>query len=301
VKWKHLPIVAFDTETTGLEPLGGDRIIEFAAVEFRLGPDGRIVDEIRHSWLVNPGMPIPRKVQRITGIGDADVASQPPFEAIADDVCRLLGGAITVAHNFPFDLAFVTQELARIGRVWPDPLAEVDTVDLSLRVFADDKGHKLEDLARRLEIPLEGAHRAVNDALACGRAFCALVRQKGIDDELQAMLDWAGAIGQPPEDGPLVAAGGGRVVFRDGEHEGQAVGDHPIHLAWMEKARERVDGAWRWRYPDSTRRWIRRWLDVRGSGRSRQGAKSVRAEDWGLDSCIADRPVAHGFETRPSA
>ncbi len=299
MKWKHLPIVAFDTETTGLEPFAGDRIIEVAAVVFHIDALGNVVDEERHAWLVNPGIPIPKKVTRLTGISDEDVADQPPFEAIAESIRGLFAGAITVAHNYPFDLAFLTQELGRLGLTWPEPLAEVDTVDLSLKHFAHEKGHKLEDLCRRLDVVLEGAHRATNDAAACGLSFCTLVRRHAVEDDLQAMLDWANAIGRPPDDGPLEVDASGTVTFRDGPHAGEPAGDHPITLAWMEKARERRAEGWRWRYPESTRRWIRRWLDVRGSGRGRQNSKSFRPEDWVLDSCIADRPgggsAGHGL------
>jgi len=294
VKWKHLPIVAFDTETTGLEPFNGDRIIEFAAVVLHLGPDGSVEDEERHAWLVNPGMPIPKKVTRITGISDEDVADAPPFEVIAEEVCSLLAGAVTVAHNYPFDLAFLTQELARVGFNWPQPLAEVDTVDLSIAHFPNERGHKLEDLCRRLDVVLDGAHRATNDAAACGRCFCELARRHEVDDELQAMLDWSQAIGRPPEGGPLATDEADVVIFREGPHAGEPVADHPIHLAWMDKARERSEGGWRWRFPESTRRWARRWLEVRGSGRARQNAKSFRPEDWVVDPCIADRPAAAG-------
>jgi hypothetical protein len=55
----------------------------------------------------------------------------------------------------------------------------------------------------------------------------------------------------------------------------------------MEKARVHGPHGWTWRFPDSTRRWIRRWLEVRGAGRARGNPKSFRAEDWVLDSCIA--------------
>lgn len=301
MKWKHLPIVAFDTETTGLEPFGGDRIIEFAAVVFRLGPDGRVVHEEEHTWLLNPGIPIPKKVQRITGITDDDVARQPSFEVIAEQVRELLAGSVTVAHNYPFDLAFLTQELRNVGLDWPEPLAEVDTVDLSIRHYSGEKGHKLEDLCQRLGVGLDGAHRAANDAAACGRCFVELARRyddgRGVGNDLQEMLDWSRAIGRPPEDGPLGVDERGRVVFREGPHAGQPAADHPIHLAWLEKARVRGPAGWGWRHPESTRRWIRRWLDVRGSGRARLSAKSARPEDWVVDSCIAD-PASGGFAQR---
>ncbi len=74
MQWRRHPIVAFDTETTGLEPFAGDRIIEFAAVVLELGPDGRVARREDHSFLVNPGIPIPRKVTEITGIADHHVA-----------------------------------------------------------------------------------------------------------------------------------------------------------------------------------------------------------------------------------
>ncbi len=288
MRWKHLPIVAFDTETTGLSPFAGDRMIEFAAVVLRTDDDGRVVSQEDHAFLINPQMPIPRTASQITGITDADVANKPTFAEVADDIRRLLTGAVTVAHNYPFDLAFLTKEFERLGQVWPEPLAEIDTVDLSMRTYPDQRGHKLEDVCKRLGVTLDGAHRATNDAAACGRSFVEMARRRDIEDDLQAMLDWAAAIGQPPDNGPLGPADDGRVVFLEGPHQGDPVGHHPLHLAWIEKARVRGAGGWRWRFPESTRRWVRRWLDVRGSGRARQNPKSFRAEDWVLDSCIAD-------------
>ena len=197
------------------------------------------------------------------------------------------GNAVTVAHNYPFDMAFLTQEFMRVGRVWPEPLAEVDTVDLSMRHFREAKGHKLIDVCNRLDIRLEGAHRATNDAAACGRCFLEMARRHTVEDDLQNMLDWALAIGRPPDEGPLGTNRDGRVVFLEGPHQGRPVAEHPLHLAWMEKARERRLDGWGWRYPESTRRWIRRWLEVRGAGRARQSPKSVHPSDWGLDPCIA--------------
>jgi DNA polymerase III epsilon subunit family exonuclease len=297
MRWRSRRIVAFDTETTGLNPHLEDRIVEFAAVVFELDDRGDIVHEGHHSWLVNPGIPIPKASTQITGISDADVVNAPPFQEIAPMVRELFVDAVSVAHNYPFDLAFLKKELKLSSLEWVEPLAAVDTVDVSMRWFRDARSHKLEDLCKRLGIVLEGAHRATNDALACGRCFIELTRRHQVEDELQSMLDWAKAIGRPPEDGPLGTDPNGAVVFsedlRVGGQElfGKPVEEHPLALAWMEMARERRLDGWGWRFPESTRRWIRRWLDVRGQGRAAGGGKSFRAEDWAPDSCIVERRI----------
>lgn len=294
MKWKHLPIVAFDTETTGLEPFGGDRVIELAAVVLTLDEQGRVVERRDWSKLINPERDIPRKVTEITGIDASHVATAPRFEDVAEEVRELLASGVTIAHNYPFDLAFLTREFDEVNRRtgdprmrWPEPLAEVDTVDLSIRCFPDARSHKLSDLAERTSVQLERAHRATDDAAACGYAFVELVRRFGIDDDLQRMLDWANAIGRPPEQGPIGPDANGRIVFHEGPHQNQSIAAHPIHLAWMDKARVKVEGEWRWKYSDSVRRWIRRWLEVRGAGRARQGQKGFHASDWTTDPCIA--------------
>lgn len=296
MKWKHLPIVAFDTETTGLEPFGGDRIIELAVVVLHIDGSGRVARRDDWSTLLNPERDIPRKVTEITGISAADVADKPRFVDVAERMRAFLASGITVAHNYPFDLAFLTREFDEAHRrtedermCWPEPIAEVDTVDLSIRRFPDAKSHKLADVAERLGVSLERAHRATDDAAACGHAFVELVRRSEVEDDLQAMLDWAGAIGRPPEDGPIGPDAQGRIVFLEGPHAGKPVSAHPIHLAWLDKARVRssTGGGWRWKYPDATRRWVRRWLEVRGAGRARQGQKGFHASDWAPDPCIA--------------
>jgi len=288
MQWKHLPIVAFDTETTGLSPFGEDRIIEFAAVVLRTDEAGHVVSQEDHAFLIDPQIPVPRIVTQLTGISDSDVQGKPTFAEHADAIRALLAGAITVAHNYPFDLAFLSESYKRLGQAFPVPLAEIDTVDLSMRSFPDARSHKLEDLCKRLDVSLVGAHRATNDAASCGRSFTELVRRNDVPNDLQEMLTWANAIGMPPEDAPFSADEQGRLVFLDGDHRGELVAEHPIHLAWMEKARVPGPNGWSWRFSASTRHWIRRWLDVRSSGRAQQNPKSFRAADWVIDSCIAD-------------
>ena len=288
MKWKHLDIVAFDTETTGLDPYAGDRIIEVALVVFRLSEDGSVAEQRSVSHLINPGIPIPRKVTEITGIRDEDVAGKPPFSTFAEELAEIFAGSVAVAHNYPFDLGFLTQEFAMAHVPWHEPLAAIDTVDLSMKHFRDARGHKLGDVAKRLDVRLVDAHRAENDALACGLILIELAKRHEVADDLQELLDWANAIGRPPEDGPLDLDAYGVPVFGEGPHAGEPVSDFPVYLAWMEKARVRQADGWAFRYPDSTRRWAKRWLDVRGSGRAKQNPKSFRGEDWVIDPCITD-------------
>jgi hypothetical protein len=256
-------------------------------VELQIGPDGRVVDRVDHMWLVNPEIPIPRKVTEITGLSDANVAGKPTFSEIVDEVTALFAGRVTIAHNYTFDLMFLEQECRRAGRPWPAPLAEVDTVDLSHRVFPDADSHKLGDLAKRLDVPLVQAHRATDDAAACGICFAEMARKASIEDDLEAMLDWAGAIGRPPEDGPFTVDELGHAIFADGEHAGQRVGLQPVYLHWMSKALVRGPHGWTHRFPESARRWAWRWLVARGSGRAEQNPKGFHRDDWVIDPCIA--------------
>ncbi|MDR7543562.1 MAG: 3'-5' exonuclease [Armatimonadota bacterium] len=105
------PIVFLDLETTGPNPTV-DRIVEIALV--KVYPDGRRESLTRR---VNPGMPIPRESTRIHGIGDADVADAPRFEAIAADVLRFIGNADLAGFNVQrFDLPVLVRELAAAGQ-----------------------------------------------------------------------------------------------------------------------------------------------------------------------------------------
>lgn len=293
MRWSDLPFVAFDTETTGLSPYTGDRVIEVGLVTFRLAPDGTVVHTEAFGELINPEMPIPRAATEVSTIRDADVVGKPVFSDLAEQIAARFEGAIAVAHNYPFDHAFLTQELGRVGVPWIEPLAAIDTVDLSHRRFPGASSHKLEALAKRAGVALVDAHRAVNDARACGEALAALLRKAAVPDDLDALLDWAGGLGAPPEEAtPWFGLDPtGRPVFTSGPHAGDPVERHPQHLAWMTMARAHVDGMWRWRFPDRTRAWARRWLDVRGTQRFRANPKSVRAQDWGLDPCLVEPPV----------
>lgn len=288
MKWKHLKIVAFDTETTGLDPYSGDRIIEVGLVILTLDSEAGVIDRQDYSRLINPGIPIPKKITQITGIRDDDVVDQPMFEEVAEEIGALFDGAIAVAHNFPFDYGFFQVEFQKAGVDWIEPFAAIDTIDLSIKLFPEARSHKLGDVAKRMDVPLENAHRATDDAAACGYIFAQLAQKHSVPDDLQELLDWANAIGRPPEEGPLGVDSQGRTVFKEGPHIDELVSNFPLHLAWMEKAKQKGPHGWTFRFPETTRSWVRRWMDVRGSGRAKQNGKSFRRQDWVIDPCIAE-------------
>jgi DNA polymerase III epsilon subunit-like protein len=290
MEWRSHRILAFDTETTGFNPEQGDRVIEFAAVEFRLRPEVAEPEIRYHHHLFNPGIPIPEESTATHGIRDADVADQPPFERHAAAIHGLFAGAITVAHNYPFDQRFLVHEFARSSLAWPESLAEVDTLDLSRARFSDARFHNLGELSKRLEVSLVGAHRATNDAEACGRCFLAMTRRFDAPDSLDGLVAWADAVAPAPE-GPWSRGADGVLRFTEGPSAGEPVEGHPETLAWMALARERADGSWRWAWPEAVRRWAERWLRARASGRASQGSKGFGPADWGIDPPLgAGRP-----------
>lgn len=139
----NVTFVVFDTETTGLKAADG-RILEIGAVKLR---NGRIVD--RKSWLINPGIPIPRESQRINGITPAMVSNCPPFTVAFREFVAFSEGTVLLAHNAPFDRRFIVAELARNGLTPPEnPL--IDTLPLYRIWFPGQRHYSLETLTRTL-------------------------------------------------------------------------------------------------------------------------------------------------------
>lgn len=175
--WIEQPIAFIDTETTGRDP-AVDRLIEIGVV---IGRGGEVVS--RTSWLLNPGRPIPPESSAVHGITDADVANKPPFEAVVGEVLEALAGAIPAAYNAAFDRAFLLAELERAGvRPASPPPAfrrEVDWVDplaFARELYKEEESRALGEMAARLGIPLERAHRATDDAEAALRVLYAFAK-----------------------------------------------------------------------------------------------------------------------------
>jgi DNA polymerase-3 subunit epsilon len=201
-----VPFVAFDTETTGLGL--ADRIIELAAVRFR----GERV-ESEWSARVQPGIPITEGATAVHGIRDEDVAGCPPSAAVLPDFLRFISGAALVAHNAPFDVRVLSQELLRAGLPLPDnPVLDSCAIPRRLRVGVPD--HRLATLAGAFRVPPRRAHRALEDARVCGELLRAYLRELGEPAEAlirygltqeSALLSFRRFAAEPVRDGPFVA------------------------------------------------------------------------------------------------
>lgn len=169
----ELDCVVLDTETTGLEPDHGDRIVSLAAVRIRGGvvKGGEVFDA-----LVNPQRPIPAGSTRFHGITDAMVADRPPIEVVLAEFLRFAAGAVLVGHQVWFDLRFLGLATKRQGL---PPLTDVhpvlDTLPLSEYVHGPLEGHGIEAVAARFGIPVRGRHSALGDALTTAEIFVRLV------------------------------------------------------------------------------------------------------------------------------
>lgn len=158
--------VVCDLETTGLDPMS-DRIIEVGMVRIR---QGEIVD--KYHTMVNPGIPLPLKIKRITGIDDADLADAPAIAEVISDVVDYIGNDAIVGHNISFDLGFLA---AAHGLPLNNP--HYDTVELARLLLPDAVSYRLESLCSRLEIDTGGSHRALNDAMATAKLLVMLLRK----------------------------------------------------------------------------------------------------------------------------
>ncbi len=171
--------VLIDTETTGLDPLLGHRVIEIAAIELRNElPTGNFFHR-----LVNPARPVPAEATAIHGIGDADLADKPDFAAIAPELLGFLESDPIIAHNAPFDFGFLDAEFLCIGAPPLDRTRMVDTLALAKALFPG-LPNSLDALCRRFAIDLSerGTHNALLDCRLLAAVYLELTggRQRGL-------------------------------------------------------------------------------------------------------------------------
>jgi DNA polymerase III epsilon subunit family exonuclease len=161
--------VVVDVETTGAKT-PPSRIMEVGAYRVH---EGRIVAEF-HS-LVNPQIPIPPFIVRLTGISDTMVREAPLFADIAHAWLDFVDEAVLVAHNAQFDVRFLNHEIARVypGRRMIN--THLCTVKLSRRIFPGLLNYRLHTVAEHFTIPILNRHRASDDALATAEIFIRML------------------------------------------------------------------------------------------------------------------------------
>ena len=162
------PYVVFDIETTGFSPLN-NRIIEIGAVRVEKGV---ITD--RFSTFVNPDVPIPFRIEQLTGINDNMVLPAPRIEKVLPEFLAFCEGAALVAHNASFDVSFISHNAQLLGI--PFEPTVLDTVTLARLLLPQLNRYKLDTVAKALGVSLENHHRAVDDAGATAEIFVAFLK-----------------------------------------------------------------------------------------------------------------------------
>lgn len=185
MEWLSLPLVGFDTETTGLS-VQEDRIFEIGLVTFE---NGKVVDTF--SVLIDPMKPLSKESREKTGVTDDDLKGKPFFTAIVDDIANRIENKVLVGYNIlSFDLPMLDAEFKRANRSLPKYWA------LDVLVFARQlvKGarHNLTDMMQRYGITMEMAHRALADAEAVVRLLLAMSPElpKDLDDLIKLQAQW---------------------------------------------------------------------------------------------------------------
>ncbi|MBV9734402.1 MAG: DNA polymerase III subunit epsilon [Acidisphaera sp.] len=194
--------VLFDTETTGLDPGSGDRVIEIAALELVNDlPSGR-----QFHALLDPGRHIHEDAARVHGYTLADLRGKPRFEEVVYDLLGFLGDGRLVAHNAPFDFAFLDLELSLLGLPRLDPARMVCTLELARGRFPGVP-NSLDALCRRFGIDLSArtTHNALLDCRLLAEVYVELTggRQRGLSLGLAAQAGLPTFVYRPG--GPRVA------------------------------------------------------------------------------------------------
>ena len=165
-----LSYTVFDTETTGLEPSAGDRIISIGAVRI---VNGRVLKQEAFEQLIDPQRSVPLDSVRIHGIKAADLQGQPTLRDALPAFHRFCEDTVLVAHNAAFDMRFLELAESETGTRFAHPV--LDTLLLSAIVHPHQQDHGLEAIAGRLGIKVVGRHTALGDALVTSEIFLKLV------------------------------------------------------------------------------------------------------------------------------
>ena len=159
-----------DTETTGLSPERGDRLVEIAVYKIKLSKDNNTFSVIdKFVSLLNPERTIPFYASKIHGIRDKHVKDSPTFYEIMHDFLTFIEDHILVIQNAKFDLNFLNAELPNGYKI---NNKVIDTIKMSHIMFKKERRHNLDIICQRLNINTEvSRHRAEGDVILTSQAF----------------------------------------------------------------------------------------------------------------------------------
>jgi DNA polymerase-3 subunit epsilon len=189
--------IVFDTETTGLSPLNGDRVVEIGCVEmFNRCETGRHF----HSYF-NPGRSMPSEAEAVHGLSEKFLSDKPLFADVVEDLLMFIGEAPMIAHNAAFDFGFINSELGQCGRPSVCMSRMVDTLAIARQKFPGAK-HSLDALCTRFGVDRSQRikHGALLDAQLLAQVYVELTggRQIGLTLVAELIEDETGAAGTAP-------------------------------------------------------------------------------------------------------
>jgi DNA polymerase-3 subunit epsilon len=177
--------IVFDTETTGLSPLAGDRLVEIGCVE--------LVNKVEtgrtfHAYF-NPDRPMPSEAEAVHGLSDAFLADKPRFHDVVEDLLEFLDDSPLVAHNASFDFGFLNHELNNCGRPLVCMSRMVDTLVLARSKHPGAK-HSLDALCTRFGVDrsLRVKHGALIDAQLLAQCYVELTGGRQIGFSLAEIV-----------------------------------------------------------------------------------------------------------------
>ena len=170
--------LVLDTETTGLDPATGDRVIEIAAIELvNLMPTGTV-----YHTLLDPERDVPPEATKVHGFTAEMLRGKPKFAEIVEDFVGFLGDSEIIAHNAPFDFGFLDAELVRVGHPALDRARMIDSLMLAKKRYPG-MPNSLDSLCRRMAIDnsMRTSHNALLDVKLLAQVYLELMggRQPG--------------------------------------------------------------------------------------------------------------------------
>ncbi|MBD8891564.1 DNA polymerase III subunit epsilon [Roseibium litorale] len=185
--------ISFDTETTGLNPRGGDRLVEIGGVELiNHVPTGRT-----YHVYINPQRDMPIEAFNVHGLSEEFLSDKPLFEHVADAFLEFVGDAVLVIHNAAFDMGFINMELERCGRRTISRDQVLDTLDIARRKHPSGP-NSLDALCNRYGIDNSRRvkHGALLDAEILAEVYLELIGGKQTALSLMPDEDSSSSSGQ---------------------------------------------------------------------------------------------------------